>query len=266
MTEEVATRADVRRLRRQRRFRSAASVAGEVLLTAGVVVGLFLVWFLGINDVIQGQQQAGSASEVAGEWNQPLVVEPETDGLGVEPPEVLPSLMEPPTIEPGVPGTGFALLYVPRFGENYVRSIGEGVDLPSVLNSPEFGVGRYTESSALGEIGNFALAGHRTTYGASFAKIGELRIGDRLYVEVEQGWYSYVFRNLEYVWPTEVEVLQPFPKMSNAETSDRVLTLTSCHPRFSEAERIIAYALYEGWFPRSGGPPGDIAHLIEGAT
>jgi sortase A len=266
MVEEVTTRGDVRRLRRQRRFRSAASVMGEVLLTAGVVVGLFLVWFMGINDVVQGQQQAGSASEVADEWNEPSSAEPEGGSRGVEPPEVLPSLMEPPTIEPGVPGTGFALLYVPRFGENYVRSIGEGVDLPSVLNSPEFGVGRYTESSALGEIGNFALAGHRTTYGASFAKIGELRIGDRLYVEVEQGWYSYVFRNLEYVWPTEVEVLQAFPKAADSEPSVRVLTLTSCHPRFSEAERIIAYAIYEGWFPRSGGPPSDIAHLIEGAT
>ena len=266
MIEEVTTRGDVRRLRRQRRFRSAASVMAEVLLTAGVVTGLFLVWFMGINDVAQGQQQADSASEVAEAWNEPLVVESEGESLGVEPPEVLPSLMDPPTIEPGVPGTGFALLYVPRFGENYVRSIGEGVDLPSVLNSPEFGVGRYTESSALGEIGNFALAGHRTTYGASFAKIGELRIGDRLYVEVEQGWYSYVFRNLEYVWPTEVEVLQAFPKAADSEPSVRVLTLTSCHPRFSEAERIIAYALYEGWFPRSGGPPSDIAHLIAGAT
>ena len=266
MIEEVTTRGDLRRLRRQRRFRFTVALIGEVLLTAGVVVGLFLVWFVGINDVIQSQQQAGSASEVADEWNQPLVVEPESNESGVESTEVMPSLVEPPITEPVAIGTGFALLYVPRFGENYVRSIGEGVDLPSVLNSPEFGVGRYTESSALGEIGNFALAGHRTTYGASFAKIGELRIGDRLYVEVEQGWYSYVFRNLEYVWPTEVEVLQAFPKMSDAETSDRVLTLTSCHPRFSEAERIIAYAIYEGWFPRSGGPPSDIAHLIEGAT
>ena len=266
MTGELSTRGERRRLRRQRRLHFTVALTGEVLVTAGVLVGLFLVWFLGINDVVQSQQQAGSASEVADEWNQPLVVEPENNESGVPSNEVMPSLMEPPTTEPVALGTGFALLYVPRFGENYVRSIGEGVDLASVLNSPEFGVGRYTESSALGEIGNFAVAGHRTTYGASFALIGELRVGDRLYVEVEQGWYSYVFRNLEYVWPTEVEVLEGFPKLPQAETSDRVLTLTSCHPRFSEAERIIAYALYEGWFPRSGGPPSDIAHLIDGAT
>lgn len=266
MTGKYTKRDDRRRLRRQRRLRFTAVLVGEFLVTAGVVLWLFLVWFVGINDVVQGQQQADSAGEVAAEWNEPLADELEGDSLSSKPSEVMPVLTEPPTTEPAVPGTGFALLYVPRFGENYVRSIAEGIDLQSVLNSSEFGVGRYPESSALGDSGNFALAGHRTTYGASFARIGELRIGDRIYVEVEQGWYSYQFRNLEYVWPTEIDVLNSFPKLSEAPEGTRVITLTSCHPRFSEAERIIAYGVYEGWYPREGGPPTEIAHLMEGAT
>jgi sortase A len=118
----------------------------------------------------------------------------------------------------------------------------------------------------LGEVGNFALAGHRTTWGATFGDIGELRIGDRIYVEVPEGWHSYQFRNLEYVWATEVDVLNSFPKMNVQDPNTRVITLTSCHPRFSEAERVIAYGVYEGWFPRDGGPPSEIADLVKADT
>jgi sortase A len=157
-------------------------------------------------------------------------------------------------------------MYVPRFGADYVRSIAEGVDLETVLNSRKLGVGRYLESNLLGEPGNFAVAAHRTTWGAPFGNIAELRIGDRIYIEVPEGWYSYNFRNLEYVWATEVDVLNAFPKM-NVDASDfRVITLTSCHPKFSEAERVIAYGVYEGWYPRAGGPPTEIAQIVEGAT
>jgi sortase A len=87
-------------------------------------------------------------------------------------------------------------MYVPRFGADYVRSIAEGVDLETVLNSRKLGVGRYLESNLLGEPGNFAVAAHRTTWGAPFGNIAELRIGDRIYIEVPEGWYSYKFRNL----------------------------------------------------------------------
>ena len=53
----------------------------------------------------------------------------------------------------------------------------------------------------------------------------------------------------------------------NFDASDfRVITLTSCHPKFSEAERVIAYGVYEGWYPRAGGPPTEIAQIVEGAT
>ena len=78
-------RGDGRRQRRNGRLRFALKVAGEILLTAGVVTGLFLVWFVGINDVVQAQQQAGSAAQVAEEWSESPVGE---------------SDIEPPTEEP----------------------------------------------------------------------------------------------------------------------------------------------------------------------
>jgi sortase A len=240
----------------------AVGVIGEVFLTVGVLVGLFMGWYLFINDAIQGSTQLRAAETLVDRWSEGLPEETEEasrDGA-------IPSEEEPPVVLPPGKGEGFAVLYVPRFGEGYARTIAEGVDLVSVLNSPELGVGRYPQSDELGAVGNFAIAGHRTTFGAAFAKIGELRVGDRLYVETEDGWYSYAFRNLEYVWPTELEVLNSFPKLTLESPEERIITLTSCHPRFSEAERIIAYGVFDGWYPREGGPPAEIAKSVEGAV
>jgi sortase A len=70
---------------------------------------------------------------------------------------------------------------------------------------------------------------------------------------------------LEYVWATETEVLNSFPKLRVEAENSRIITLTSCHPRFSLAERIIAYGVYEGWYPRAGGPPNDLAGIVKGS-
>lgn len=238
-------------------------IAGEVSLTLGAMGLLFFAWYLGVNDWIQGSSQARSASEVASQWG-----DHSDDTFGKARGESNGTLtaVDPPVVGAVAEGEPFAVLYVPRFGENYARTIAEGVDLATVLNSQELGVGRYPQTAQFGELGNVGIAGHRTTYGASFSEIGELRVGDRLYVEVEQGWYSYQFRNLEYVWPTQVDVLAPTPHQPEAEATERLLTLTSCHPRFSEAERIIAYAVFDAWYPRSGGPPAEIAPIATEAT
>jgi len=157
----------------------------------------------------------------------------------------------------------FGTLVVPRFGDDYVRPIAGGVDLSTVLNNRQIGIGHYSETQMPGALGNFAIAAHRTTHGAPFSQIAELRIGDRLYVETSDGWYEYAFRGLEYVWPTGVDVLAPVPQAPQLEATDRVMTLTSCNPRFSAAERIIAYAVLDNWYPRADGPPSAIASITQ---
>ena len=248
---------------RRSRLARLTGVAGEVMLTVGALMALFLAWHLVWNDTIQGAKQNESAMNQAQQWNEPTPLEsPEA----IEPTPVMPSDEPPPVTTAPAAGESFALLYVPRFGADYVRSIAEGVDLETVLNSRTVGVGRYPESNQLGDIGNFALAAHRNSFGAAFGEIGELRIGDRIFVEVPEGWHSYKFRNLEYVWATEIDVLNSFPRMNVDPSGSRIITLTSCHPKFSEAERVIAYGVYEGWYPRAGGPPTEIAQIAEGAT
>lgn len=232
---------------------SVVGVIGELLITAGVVVMLFLGWYVWLNDIIAGAQQENAALEV----QEQLRAEFDRD-RGDEPVE--PREPGEPVVAVAPPaGEAFGTLIVPRFGDTYVRTIASGVDLQTVLNNPRLGIGHYSETQMPGEIGNVALAAHRTTYGAPFADIAELRVGDRIYVETRDGWYEYVFRNLEYVWPTAVQVLEPVPQAPQVEANERYLTLTSCNPRFSAAERIIAYAVFETWYPREDGPPADIA-------
>jgi sortase A len=252
-----------RSIRKRSKLMRITGVTGEVMITAGALMGLFLAWHLVWNDTIQSQRQSESATSFAKQWQSQ-----DKSGIEIEPrePSLKPSDEIPPVSAAPAEGEAFALLYVPRFGADYVRTIAEGVDLETVLNSNSLGVGRYSQSDQLGELGNFALAAHRTTWGASFGNINELRLGDRIYVEVAEGWHSYEFRNLEYVRASEIEVLNSFPRM-NVESSDtRVITLTSCHPRFTIEERIIAYGVYEGWYPRSDGPPQEIAEIVKGGA
>jgi len=248
-----------RDLRRARVRYRVLGITGEALITLGVVTGLFWVWFVFVNDVIAGSQQKSAGIELA-------------ESFHVEQANLLPKARasssgkmesgEPPVQESAAEGQAFATLYVPRFGDDYVRPIAEGVDLTSVLNNRRLGVGRYPETQNLGELGNFAIAAHRTTYGAPFAEITQLRVGDRIFIETQEGWYAYRFRNHEYVWPTALSVLNEVPRFRGVEPGERILTMTSCHPRFSEAERVIAYSVFDDWYPRQLGPPSEIAHLV----
>jgi sortase A len=253
--------AQTRRARRQsQRSLVVLGVSGEVLITLGLLVGLFWVWFVFVNDLVLGVEQNTAGSELSQSFQDEAALT--TFGKAYGSSAGREEVGEPPVVSPVAPGQAFATLYVPRFNPNYQRAIGEGVDLPTVLNSPRLGVGRYPETQNLGELGNFAIAGHRTTFGAAFANIGDLRVGDRIYVETKEGWFVYRFRNLEYVWPDAMSVLNEIPRFSGIEPGERILTMTSCHPRFSEAERVIAYSVFDSWYPRAEGPPSEISHLV----
>lgn len=236
---------------------------GELLMTAGVFVLLFLGWHVWYNDIVSGIAQDNAGAALAEQWDDVPLSVPEFDrmqgtseGLAVAP--------EPPVTPAGELANRFATMLVPRFGATFERPIASGIDPKLVLNVRDAGIGHYPQSDELGEVGNFAVAGHRTTYGAPFGDIAELRIGDRIYIETDAGWYVYRFRNLEYVWPSNVSVLNPVPTTS-VKAKDRILTLTSCHPKLSAAERIIAYSVFETFVPRELGAPSEVA-MIKAAS
>ncbi len=253
-----------------RRRISVVGVLGEVLVTAGVLVLLFLGWQLWLNDLIVGGRLRDESVDLSQRWEQDYVPSTPTASPSpgpstgtASPPPVRPASGEPPVVARADDTDRFALLLVPRFGDDYYRPIAEGISSAEVLNRGE--LGRYPQSELPGEAGNFAIAAHRKAYGGNLERIGELRVGDPIVVETADGWYSYRFRNLEFVPPSGIGVLDPVPQVSGAAPGDRYITLTSCNPFFSTAERIIAYGIFDGWYPRSGGPPDEVAAAVGGA-
>lgn len=251
----VVTRRSLRNARKKRARRiSIVGIFGELLITCGVLVFLFLGWQLWLNDLILGAVDNKDAAELSKVWDT-------TNNFTDDEPQITTKDYGDPVVSTApAEGKTFAVMYVPRFGKDWVREIAEGTGLTDVLNTRR--IGHYDNSQMPGEIGNFAVAAHRLTYGAPFKDINLLRAGDKVYVKTEKGYYTYVVRNLEYVDRHGVGVLYKVPQTEGKDPTARVMTIMSCNPVWSTAERIIAYAVYESWRPISAGPPAEIAPLV----
>lgn len=247
MTDPVTLtrKAITRERRRKNRRLNVVGVIGEIFITAGLLVFLFLGWQLWLNDIIVGEQQNHVAADLSKSWD--------VGNTSINDAPVETDFGEPVIMATPEKSSTFAVMYAPRFGSDWAREVAAGIGERDVLNTNR--IGHYSTTQLPGELGNVALAGHRTTYGAPFADIAELRLGDKLYLKTKDGYYTYSFRNLEYVSPQGVGVLEPVPQHPGEVPTESVLTLTSCNPKFSAAERIIAYAVFDSWQPISAGPP-----------
>ncbi len=238
----------------KRRRVSFITIIGELLITAGVLVFLFLGWQLWLNDLIVGASQNRAGASLGQGWEVVSPSHPHASPIPV-------ASFGPPVVEVAPHDTTkFAVMYVPRFGATYARSISQGVETTTVLDKN--GIGHYPGTQMPGQVGNFAVAAHRTTHGAPFKPIASLQVGDKIYVQTQDGYYTYEFRGLEYVRPTGVGVLDPVPQLPGVTPTDRILTMTSCNPMFTAEERIIAYASLESWRPTSAGPPAQISATV----
>jgi len=254
MTSRRELREAGHRAKQQRRRPrvTIVGVLGELLVTAGFLVLAFVGWQLWLNDIIVGHQLEAISQEITQEWDKNIgeAVRGDTE--------------EPPVMTPVADAERFALLIVPRFGEDYYRPIAEGVGTWSVLNKNN--LGHYPGTQMPGEVGNFAIAAHRKAYGGNLENIHKLQVGDTVYVETKDGWYGYVFRNLEYVTPRGVGVIDPVPQRDDVNPEERLITMTTCNPFFSTAERIIAYGVFDQFYPRADGPPAEIAQTVQAAS
>lgn len=255
MTDEPTTEPARSPRSADRRRTSVIGVLGEILITAGVLVLMFISWQQWFNNIVVSGDTRDQASKLSEQFDRTAEATPEptsTSG-GASPGS------STPAVTPAAKGTAqFGVLFVPRFGADYKVPIAGGTTTSSTLDKGD--AGHYDSTQMPGAIGNFAIAGHRTTHGAPFGSIANLRVGDHIYVQTAEGYYTYTFRNLQYVKPTQVQVLQQVPDAPqiDAASKDRLITLTSCNPKFSAAERIIAYGVFTSWQPLSDGPPAEI--------
>ncbi|WP_309134200.1 class E sortase [Cellulomonas sp.] len=225
-------------------------VLGELLITLGVLLLGFLVWQLWWTDVEGDRAQAEIVRDLdfvepaqAAADTGPVVAEPRRD----EPPA--------PMAEPGHAET-FATIQVPRWAGEPERPISQGVDRPTVLDV--LGVGHYPGTAMPGGVGNFALAGHRVTFGKPFNRIEEIQVGDPIVVRTADTWYVYRATGTEVVLPRDVRVIAPAPNQPGVEPTERSITLTTCHPMFSARERYVVYGVLDYWAPASSGTPAEL--------
>ncbi|WP_104111680.1 MULTISPECIES: class E sortase [unclassified Arthrobacter] len=233
-------------------FRTLIQIIGELLITCGVILLLFVVWELWWTNIEANTAQQAAVSQFAQDFQGP-VTPPAPDAPPVD--YGVPKVMAAPE----QPSTVFGVVYIPRFGQTYSRPLVEGT-APAQLDT--LGLGRYDSSAMPGEVGNFAVAGHRQTHGAVLDAVHTLVPGDKIYVQTNDGYYTYVFRNNQIVMPNRGDVIAPVPTQPGVAPTERFMTMTSCNPRFGAEERIISYSVMESWQPASAGPPAEIAAQV----
>lgn len=225
---------------------SPLTVIGELLLLAGLGVFGYIVWQPWYSQNVVGAQQAEAASALSNQWQEA---------------QPAPYTGEVPIAQAGEGRDPFAVVYIPALGENFSAQIAQGTERPFPLDDAATGVGHYKDSAMFGAIGNTGIAAHRNGPVAPFRNVDHLRVGDKVYIETKDGWYTYVFRNQEIVTPDQTAVLDPFPYITDVEATDSLLTFTSCYPKDGWQLRIINYSVFESFQPRSDGPPADLAEV-----
>lgn len=216
-------------------------VIGELLITAGVITILFVVWQVFINDPVVSAKQQFSAEN----FSKPTQVEKPQFR------EINGKLQQ---------GQVFGKMFIPRFDKNYERLVGQGTLQKVTLN--EIGIGHYIKSQWPGEVGNFAVAAHRTSYGAPFGKIDTLRNGDLIFVQTNTHWFTYKYLQTKIVRPNQIGVISEVPQgLIGAKAGGKYMTLTSCHPKWSNSQRIVVWLELAGQQAITDGEPLELLKL-----
>ncbi len=236
---------------------------GQTLITAGVVVLLFVVYEVYVTNYFAREAQTKVKHALAKEWTQgkdPLL--PLPDGS-------LPKLAT---------GNGIANLYIPRLGRDYAWTVVQGTSDADLEKGP----GHYAATALPGRLGNFAVAGHRVGKGEPFLNLDHVRAADAVIVETESHWYIYRVKGAhgditaadsdglpgrEIVTPSDGSVLLAVPDHLDSRPNEALMTMTTCHPKFTAAKRMIVYARLQRALPRvSSTMPAQVAALYNGVS
>jgi sortase A len=218
-------------------WRRTVSGTGQLLITVGAVILLFVAYELWWTGVTTRHDQHVLLKQLEQEWH------------GGKSPK-RPAL-----------GTGIAILRIPRLGRHYRFVIVQGTSTADLIKGP----GHYPGTAMPGQLGNFAVAGHRTTYLHPFYDINRLKPGDPIVIETRTTWFTYTVDNVphthakyqEIVSPSDVGVAYAVPDQSDPGVAPTrsVLTFTSCNPRYSASQRIVVHGILTSQQPTSAGPP-----------
>lgn len=213
-------------------------------MTVGVVMAVVGVVLLGVTwranftddpDVLAAAQHA--EQELYSEWANDAEAGALVDSVN--------------SADQRVDGEGFAVLHIPRLGDDWTAVVVEGVSDDDLLGK----VGHFKRSTDPGKVGNFAIAAHRLTQGSLFRYVDTLKPGDAIVVETENRWFVYRFVKKKTIEPEDVEVLEPVPFHPGKEPTQALITLTTCHPWYSSDQRLVVVGELEEVRLKSMGRP-----------
>ncbi len=204
---------------------------GELLITFGLVVLLF------------------AGYEV---WGKQLIIHKQQDRYDQQLEQSWAAAPKKADDSPPLPGHALARLYIPRF--NIKLIVVQGVTPADIRNAP----GHYPDSAMPGQIGNFAVAGHRED--AIFPRnFNLLRIDDPIIVQTRTTWFVYRVSQQQIVVPTQVDVVNPVPGQPlSAKPTKALITLTTCNPWWDNYQRLIYHGRLVRQQPTGDGKPKEL--------
>lgn len=108
-----------------------------------------------------------------------------------------------------------AIMEIPRI--KLKQAIVTGID----DNTLQYFLGHFPDSAMPGEVGNFAVAGHRVSdYTDAFINLYKVKAGDEVIVKTHDKKYTYVVEDNFIVEPEDVHVLD--------DTKEATMTLVTC--------------------------------------
>ena len=216
---------------------------GRTLITLGLLMFAFVAYQLWGTGIQTAQAQRSLAKEFDAQiaatqpapttTTTPLTTDPPTTDSTTPTDPVGPTTtLAAPVLPPAKPipsaEKAVARLEIPRMGLN--RIVVEGATADALTKGP----GHFPETPLPGQLGNAAIAGHRTTHLHPFFDIDQLQPGDEIIVTTLNGRYVYHVTGTDVVAPEDYAAVIPTTDVTKA-----TLTLVSCTPRYSAKNRIV---------------------------
>lgn len=203
-----------------------------MLLTAGVIGLLFIGYLVWGSGPLAASAQRALTNELNQWWQRAPA---RGDAIDVSPEQFHVATGQP-----------FAFIRIPAFGQQWRFTLIEGTGLAQLNVSP----GHVPGTQWPGQLGNFAVAGHRVTAGNPFWSLPSMKDGDLVYIETRRNDYTYRVVGKQRVPPTDVGVLDPVPGHPRQRPARRLISLITCDPAWTGTHRVIVTGVLIAARPR----------------
>jgi sortase A len=218
-------------------WRWKVSILGRTLITVGLLMFAFVAYQLWGTGIQTAQSQQDLTAQFHDQLQSTSTSSSTTSTSTTRPTD---TTVEDSTTTSTIPvapvngagnGDPVAILRIPSIG--LTKTVVQGVGVPDLKKGP----GHFPETPLPGQLGNAAIAGHRTTYGQPFRHLDEVKVGDLIEVDTLFGSFVYKVTGSAVVNPSDYAAVIP-----TVDPTRATLTLATCTPAFTARQRLIVRA------------------------